>query len=276
MHDGAARHAFLNHKFTGKERDTESGLDYFGARYYGSALGRFVAPDSAAKPMAVPYADFADPQSLNLYTYVRNIPTVRVDPDGHAPDILVIENGPTEGNPIGHTAIAITGQGVFSFVNSTPLGSSTTDYLSQQSSRRDTTVYVIKTTPEQDQAAVNAAMQQDQKGALNVYPDNCSARANPMLDAAGIPPAQGPINPTGPTSTPGPDTSIPGAAGQRAQQMQDNNPGAVQKIDIPKGSSVPRSLDQFNPGKKQNPQLPKPENKKPPEKNKSSGQDSSS
>src|SRR5207248_2564195 len=37
-----------------------------------------------AKATAVPYAEFADPQSLNLYTYVRNIPTAtRFDPDGH-------------------------------------------------------------------------------------------------------------------------------------------------------------------------------------------------
>ncbi len=72
-----------HYKFTGKERDSESGLDYFGARYYGSGLGRFVTPDWAAKATAVPYAEFADPQSLNLYTYVRNIPTVRFDADGH-------------------------------------------------------------------------------------------------------------------------------------------------------------------------------------------------
>jgi RHS repeat-associated protein len=31
--------------FTGKERDTESGNDYFGARYYGSSMGRFMSPD---------------------------------------------------------------------------------------------------------------------------------------------------------------------------------------------------------------------------------------
>ena len=31
------------HKFTGKERDSESGLDMFGARYYGSSLGRFMS-----------------------------------------------------------------------------------------------------------------------------------------------------------------------------------------------------------------------------------------
>ena len=72
-----------HYKFTGKERDPETGLDYFGARYYSNGLGRFITPDWAAKATGVPYADFADPQSLNLYSYVRNIPTVRVDPDGH-------------------------------------------------------------------------------------------------------------------------------------------------------------------------------------------------
>ena len=71
-----------HYKFTGKERD-ETGLDYFGARYYSSGMGRFITPDWAAKAVDVPYAEFADPQSLNLYSYVRNIPTVSVDPDGH-------------------------------------------------------------------------------------------------------------------------------------------------------------------------------------------------
>jgi RHS repeat-associated protein len=33
------------HHFTGKERDTESGNDYFGARYYASSMGRFMSPD---------------------------------------------------------------------------------------------------------------------------------------------------------------------------------------------------------------------------------------
>lgn len=69
--------------FTGKERDTESGLDYFGARYYSSAIGRFMSPDWSAKPQPIPYADLNDPQSLNLYTYVENNPLMRVDPNGH-------------------------------------------------------------------------------------------------------------------------------------------------------------------------------------------------
>jgi RHS repeat-associated protein len=72
-----------HYKFTGKERDSESGLDYFGARYYSNGLGRFITPDWAAKAVDVPYAEFADPQSLNLYSYVRNIPTAKADPDGH-------------------------------------------------------------------------------------------------------------------------------------------------------------------------------------------------
>ena len=72
-----------NYKFTGKERDQESGLDEFGARYYASAFGRFTIPDWAEKPTDVPYANFGNPQSLNLYSYVQNNPTTLGDPDGH-------------------------------------------------------------------------------------------------------------------------------------------------------------------------------------------------
>jgi RHS repeat-associated protein len=82
-------HAYINtcsqnYKFTGKERDTESGLDNFGARYYASTSGRFVTPDWALKPVSVPYAKFGDPQSLNLYSYVENSPLNRIDADGHS------------------------------------------------------------------------------------------------------------------------------------------------------------------------------------------------
>ena len=69
--------------FTGKDRDTESGLDYFGARYYASVQGRFLTPDWSATPEAVPYGHFENPQSLNLYGYVQNNPVTDVDVDGH-------------------------------------------------------------------------------------------------------------------------------------------------------------------------------------------------
>ena len=72
-----------NYKFTGKERDPESGLDDFGARYYSSAIGRFMTPDWSALPAPVPYAELGNPQTLNLYSYVSNNPLTGIDPDGH-------------------------------------------------------------------------------------------------------------------------------------------------------------------------------------------------
>jgi RHS repeat-associated protein len=53
---------------SGKERDTESGNDYFGARYHSSSMGRFMSPD----PSQLYYADPANPQSMNLYAYAPN------------------------------------------------------------------------------------------------------------------------------------------------------------------------------------------------------------
>lgn len=74
---------FASSRYTGKERDTESGNDYFGARYYASTMGRFMSPDWSAKAEPVPYAKLDNPQSLNLYAYVGNNPLSRTDPDGH-------------------------------------------------------------------------------------------------------------------------------------------------------------------------------------------------
>jgi RHS repeat-associated protein len=71
---------------TGKERDSESGNDYFGARYYASSMGRFMSPDWSAKAEPVPYAKLDNPQTLNLYVYVGNNPLSRFDPDGHCAD----------------------------------------------------------------------------------------------------------------------------------------------------------------------------------------------
>jgi RHS repeat-associated protein len=56
-------------RFTGKERDAETGLDYFGARYMAAAQGRFTSPDRPFMDQRV-----SDPQSWNLYTYGRNNP----------------------------------------------------------------------------------------------------------------------------------------------------------------------------------------------------------
>lgn len=72
---------FSRSRFTGKERDTESGNDYFGARYFASTMGRFLSADSGVDQ------DAEDPQSWNLYSYVRNNPLTRTDEDGRSVQI---------------------------------------------------------------------------------------------------------------------------------------------------------------------------------------------
>ena len=64
--------------FTGHERDAETGLDYFGARYYRPQVGRFTTID----PLQTTSENLADPQRWNRYAYVRNNPLRWVDPDG--------------------------------------------------------------------------------------------------------------------------------------------------------------------------------------------------
>ena len=65
-------------KFTGYERDTETGLDFAQARYYSSTQGRFTSADSVL-------GSIANPQSLNRYAYVGNNPLRFSDPTGHLP-----------------------------------------------------------------------------------------------------------------------------------------------------------------------------------------------
>jgi RHS repeat-associated protein len=70
----------VRQKHTGKERDIETGLDYFEARYESAAQGRFQSAD----PIAESGNHVADPQEWNRYAYVRNNPLRLVDPDGRA------------------------------------------------------------------------------------------------------------------------------------------------------------------------------------------------
>ncbi|MGD0336366.1 MAG: RHS repeat-associated core domain-containing protein [Candidatus Omnitrophota bacterium] len=67
---------YIKHKFTGKEIDN-TGLYFYGARYYDPQIGRFISADTIVQP---PY----DPQSLNRYSYCHNNPINYIDPTGHS------------------------------------------------------------------------------------------------------------------------------------------------------------------------------------------------
>ena len=96
--------------FTGKPRDTETNLDYFGARYYNSGMARWMSPDWAAKPATVPYAQFGNPQSLNLYGYVTDNPVSRQDGDGHLMTIYQLYSWHSSAQDMVSAMMAITGE----------------------------------------------------------------------------------------------------------------------------------------------------------------------
>lgn len=86
-------------KFTGKERDAETGLDYFGARYYGSRVGRFTTVD----PIYNWNANLSSPQRWNRYAYGLDNPLRNFDPDGR--DTIDLAIGFGQG--IGDVAVGV-------------------------------------------------------------------------------------------------------------------------------------------------------------------------
>ncbi|MEO6292948.1 MAG: RHS repeat-associated core domain-containing protein, partial [Burkholderiaceae bacterium] len=208
----------LNLRYPGQYFDEESNLNYNYNRSYMFGQGRY----SQSDPIGLG-------GGWNTYTYAVANPFAYIDPTGL--DIVVITGGRREAtNPFGHSALGVTGAGVYSYGNGTSLGSSVTSYVTSQSQYRNQQIIVIPTTPEQDAAALKNLYGQGCKNCVGYF-DNCAIRTNSALEATGLR--------TGATGFPG--SVARGAAGL---------PGA-QIYTIPRGGPIPQvvidALRQFTP-----------------------------
>ncbi len=143
------------YKFTSKERDSESGLDYFGARHNASSLGRFMSPD----PINLTAKRLINPaNTLNKYVYGGNNPLYYVDLDGL--DITVFYRQGQFGNPkdYGHIFIAATNQqtGKVKFLDFYPQGSQSVINQHMTAERLNQHAAItIQTTPEVAQKVID-------------------------------------------------------------------------------------------------------------------------
>lgn len=175
----------------------------------------------------------ADPIGMgggpNRYTYAGANALRFVDPLGL--DFLVITGGSRErSNPFGHTAFGVSGSGVYSYGNGTPLGSGPLSYLTEQSPYRDQTVTLIPRTAAQDRAALDNLGENGCMNCVGVL-DNCAVRTDSALRAGGVRTLMSPF---------------PGGVARDAMRA----PGATTYY-IPQGGSMPsglvESLKSFNP-----------------------------
>jgi RHS repeat-associated protein len=173
-----------------------NGLYYMRARFYSAAMKRFVNMDVLVGSMS-------EGQTLNRYAFVTGEPISSVDPFGLRTAVVV--NGPTDKNPFGHVAIAITDKGVYSYGTHTSgdldLGVSLTAYTVAMASRRNSDIIIINTTPKQEKLIMEYLKKQPKKlsrlpwfllkiGLAKIMPfnpwDSCATRVSGALEAAGL------------------------------------------------------------------------------------------
>ena len=186
------------HHFTGKEQDTESGLDYSGARNYGLTLGRWMSPDSINVTTERLYSPSS---TLNKYSYAVNDPLRYVDADGR--DVTVFYE---RGLPTGHVMVAAYNQQTGDFammsvgpqthhdahiplhpwsgVPGTPAYNLPT---SVQELRDNFSAVTIQTNPEQAQQAIEL-IRNDGLGSGNwaIFGNNCTTSTAKLLKEIGV------------------------------------------------------------------------------------------
>ena len=178
-------------KFTGKERDGESRLDYFGARYFSGAAGRFTSPDS----INVTWSRLVDPaNTLNKYSYAANNPLLYVDSNGQDITVYYLPlKTPSGSNPLGHIMVSVknqrTGKEYFLDVNPSSTwekGSPVSTTPDPEEVARASTI-TFNTSDEQDEKAIKAikAAVAEQKDYC-LFTNNCVIQSKEMLRAAGI------------------------------------------------------------------------------------------
>jgi RHS repeat-associated protein len=188
-----------HYKFTGKERDTESGLDNFGARYNDSSVGRWMSPDA----INVTDERLVNPaNTLNKYIYGGNNPLKYIDPDGR--DITVFYDS---GAPAGHIMISAYNQqtGDFAFMSVGPQQAQnpgevlhpfsgvpgTTEYnlpTSVDDLRKNFTAVTIQTNPEVAQQAIDAIRNGAGTGNWAALGNNCTTSCVRLLKDIGLSP----------------------------------------------------------------------------------------
>jgi RHS repeat-associated protein len=179
-------------RFTGKERDSESGLDYFGARYYGSALGRWSSPDLVN---VTDERALCPGTTLNKYVYGGDNPLKFIDPDGR--DITVFYE---RGLPTGHVMVAASNQQTndFAFMSVGPQKHLDPAILSNPSEgvpgttafslptsadelRKNFTSLTIQTSPEVAQQAIDAIRNGAGTGNWSLFGNNCTSACAKLL-----------------------------------------------------------------------------------------------
>ncbi len=184
-----------DYKFTGKERDEETNLDYYESRYYNSDIARFISVDPWE-------GDMNDPQSFNKYSYVFNNPIKYVDPTGEEAEIFIRLEGPLKAKSFnlseqfGHSMIRVNDRFYgFAPTRSDPV-TDVQDYSSSQFGRvyngQNWNSMVLNTTEQQDQKIVNYyeelknSGQESITGEYRFRTNNCTQICHGALQEAGV------------------------------------------------------------------------------------------